>query len=315
MAHSLGSDDELFRGADPERDLYRAAAAGVADHSSGLGGRGGGAAGCRRVRLHRRRCGGRVDDARESRRVRKVAHSTADARRQRRPRHLGRRARPAFAGPFLLAPIGVLSIAHESAEVAVGEAAASSGVPMLLSSAATHSIEDVAATDAPRWFQLYWVNDREICASFVRRAEAAGYGAIVVTLDTLTLGWRPRDLRQAYLPFIRGEGCGQFFSDPVFLSRLESRRRRTCSPPRRRCSRRFRTSGSRGRTSTGCRQQTKLPLLVKGVLTADDARPGARARHRRRRSSRTTAGARSTVRSRRSMHSSRCATRCPKRSC
>ena len=124
------------------------------------------------------------------------------------------------AGPFLLAPIGVLSIAHESAEVAVAEAAASSGVPMLLSSAATHSIEDVAATNAPRWFQLYWVNDREICASFVRRAEAAGYGAIVVTLDTLTLGWRPRDLRQAYLPFIRGEGCGQFFSDPVFLSRL-----------------------------------------------------------------------------------------------
>ena len=87
-------------------------------------------------------------------------------------------------GPFLLAPVGVLSIAHESAEVAVGEAAASSGVPMLLSSAATNSIEEVAATSAPRWFQLYWVNDREICASFVRRAEEAGYGAIVVTLDT-----------------------------------------------------------------------------------------------------------------------------------
>jgi len=65
------------------------------------------------------------------------------------------------------------------------------------------------------------VNDREICASFVQRAEAAGYGAIVVTLDTLTLGWRPRDLRRAYLPFIKGEGCGQFFTDPVFLSRLD----------------------------------------------------------------------------------------------
>ena len=89
---------------------------------------------------------------------------------------------------------------------------------MLLSSAATHSIEEVAETNAPRWFQLYWVNDREICESFVRRAEAAGYGAIVVTLDTLTLGWRPRDLRQAYLPFIKGEGCGQYFTDPVFLS-------------------------------------------------------------------------------------------------
>src|SRR2546423_8482059 len=123
--------------------------------------------------------------------------------------------------PFFLAPVGVLSIAHKEAEVGVGKASASSGVPMLLSSAATHSIEEVAATEAPRWFQLYWANDREICASFVQRAEAAGYGAIVITLDTLTLGWRPRDLRQAYLPFLQGQGCGQFFSDPVFRSRLD----------------------------------------------------------------------------------------------
>src|ERR1700759_2720048 len=113
--------------------------------------------------------------------------------------------------PFLLAPVGVLSIAHEEAEVGVAQGAASSRVPMLLSSAATHSIEEIAETGAPRWFQLYWVNDREICASFVRRAEAAGYGAIVVTLDTLNLGWRPRDLRLAYLPFIKGEGCGPYF--------------------------------------------------------------------------------------------------------
>src|SRR5690348_5282352 len=123
--------------------------------------------------------------------------------------------------PFFLAPIGVLSIAHEAGEVGVAKAAASSGVPMILSSASTHSLEEVAATNAPRWFQLYWVNDREICASFVQRAEAAGYGAIVVTLDTLTLGWRPRDLRNAYLPFLQGQGCGQFFSDPVFRSRLD----------------------------------------------------------------------------------------------
>ena len=176
------------------------------------------------------------------------------------------------AGPFLLAPIGVLSIAHESAEVAVGEAAASSGVPMLLSSAATHSIEDVAATDAPRWFQLYWVNDREICASFVRRAEAAGYGAIVVTLDTLTLGWRPRDLRQAYLPFIRGEGCGQFFSDPVFLSRLAKSPQEDMLTAAATMLATFPNLGLTWEDLDWLRQQTKLPLLVKGVLTADDAR-------------------------------------------
>ena len=174
-------------------------------------------------------------------------------------------------GPFFLAPIGVLSIAHEEAEVAVGQASASSGVPMLLSSAATHSIEEVAATNAPRWFQLYWVNDREICASFVRRAEEAGYGAIVVTLDTLTLGWRPRDLRQAYLPFIKGEGCGQYFSDPVFLSRLDKSPQGDLLTAAATMLATFPNVGLTWDDLDWLRQQTELPLLVKGVLTADDA--------------------------------------------
>jgi isopentenyl diphosphate isomerase/L-lactate dehydrogenase-like FMN-dependent dehydrogenase len=173
--------------------------------------------------------------------------------------------------PFFLAPLGVLSIAHEDAEVGVGKASASSGVPMLLSSAATHSIEEVAATGAPRWFQLYWVNDREICASFVQRAEAAGYGAIVVTLDTLTLGWRPRDLRQAYLPFILGEGCGQFFSDPVFLSRLDKTPEEDLLTAAATMLATFPNVGLRWDDLEWLRGQTKLPILVKGVLTADDA--------------------------------------------
>src|SRR3954451_22122872 len=173
--------------------------------------------------------------------------------------------------PFFLAPVGVLSIAHEEAEVGVGKASASSGVPMLLSSAATHSIEEVAETGAPRWFQLYWVNDREICASFVRRAEAAGYGAIVVTLDTLSLGWRPRDLRLAYLPFIQGEGCGQFFSDPVFLSRLEKSPEDDMLPAAATMLATFPTLGLTWTDLDWLREQTTLPILVKGVLTADDA--------------------------------------------
>jgi lactate 2-monooxygenase len=175
-------------------------------------------------------------------------------------------------GPFFLAPIGVLSIAHDEAEVAVGQASASSGVPMLLSSAATHSIEEVAATNAPRWFQLYWVSDREICASFVRRAEEAGYGAIVVTLDTLTLGWRPRDLRQAYLPFIKGEGCGQYFSDPVFLSRLDKSPEEDLLTAAATMLATFPNLGLTWDDLDWLRQQTTLPLLVKGVLTADDGR-------------------------------------------
>ncbi len=173
--------------------------------------------------------------------------------------------------PFFLAPVGVLSIAHEEAEVGVARASASSGVPLLLSSAATHSIEEVAETGAPRWFQLYWVNDREICASFVRRAEAAGYGAIVVTLDTLTLGWRPRDLRQAYLPFIKGEGCGQYFSDPVFLSRLDKSPEEDMLTAAATMLATFPNLGLTWSDLDWLRQQTKLPLLVKGVLTAEDA--------------------------------------------
>jgi lactate 2-monooxygenase len=173
--------------------------------------------------------------------------------------------------PFFLAPVGVLSIANEEAEVGVGKASASSGVPMLLSSAATHSIEEVAATGAPRWFQLYWVNDREICASFVRRAEAAGYGAIVVTLDTLSLGWRPRDLRQAYLPFIKGEGCGQYFSDPVFLSRLDKTPEEDLLTAAATMLATFPNLGLTWDDLDWLRGQTKLPILVKGVLTAEDA--------------------------------------------
>jgi isopentenyl diphosphate isomerase/L-lactate dehydrogenase-like FMN-dependent dehydrogenase len=175
------------------------------------------------------------------------------------------------AAPFLLAPIGVLSIAHAEAELGAAQAAAAAGVPFTLSSAATHSLEQVAEAGGTRWFQLYWVNDRDICASFVRRAEAAGYGAIVVTLDTLTLGWRPRDLRLAYLPFIRGEGCGQFFTDPVFRSRLERTPEEDLLTAAATMLATFPNIGLTWADLDWLRSQTTLPLLVKGVLTADDA--------------------------------------------
>jgi lactate 2-monooxygenase len=173
--------------------------------------------------------------------------------------------------PFLLAPVGVLSIAHEEAEVGVAQASASSGVPMVLSSAATHTIEQVAETNCPRWFQLYWVNDRDVCESFVGRAEAAGYGAIVVTLDTQTLGWRPRDLRNSYLPFIRGEGCGQFFSDPVFRAKLDKSPEEDGLAAAAMMLATFPNLGLTWDDLDWLRAQTTLPILVKGVLTADDA--------------------------------------------
>jgi isopentenyl diphosphate isomerase/L-lactate dehydrogenase-like FMN-dependent dehydrogenase len=193
---------------------------------------------------------------------------TGNAARDQSVEVLGTRS----AAPFLLAPVGVLSIAHEEAELGAAQAAAATGVPFTLSSAATHSIEQVAEAGGPRWFQLYWANEREICASFVARAEAAGYSAIVVTLDTLTLGWRPRDLRLAYLPFIRGEGCGQYFTDPVFLSRLEKTPEEDLLTAAATMLATFPNVGLTWDDLAWLRERTSLPLLVKGVLTADDAR-------------------------------------------
>jgi lactate 2-monooxygenase len=210
------------------------------------------------------------------------ANLKAFERRRLRPRMLtGNRERDisvevlgtSSPTPFLLAPIGVLSIAHAEGELAVARAAAATGVPMVLSTAASNSLEEVAEAmgDAPRWFQLYWVNDRDVAVSLVERAEAAGYGAIVVTLDTLTLGWRPRDLRKAYLPFVTGEGCAQFFSDPVFRSRLERPPEEDTLAAAVAMLATFPNLGLTWDNLAWLRERTRLPLLVKGVLTGEDA--------------------------------------------
>ncbi|MEE1939870.1 lactate 2-monooxygenase [Streptomyces sp. TRM 70361] len=124
--------------------------------------------------------------------------------------------------PVLLAPIGVQSIIHPDGELATARAAAALGVPTVLSTASSHTIEDVAAAsgDGPRWYQLYWPNDDEVCVSILNRAKAAGFTTLVVTLDTWTLAWRPHDLDLSYLPFVRGVGTAIPFSDPAFLAGL-----------------------------------------------------------------------------------------------
>ncbi|GAA3638856.1 lactate 2-monooxygenase [Microbacterium awajiense] len=130
--------------------------------------------------------------------------------------------------PLLLAPLGVMELAHRDADLAVARAAAALGVPYTLSNQASVAMEDVAAA-APggsRLFQLYWSASDELNASLLRRAEASGCEAIVVTLDTHLLGWRTRDLDLAYLPFTRGLGIAQYTSDPVFQQLVRDRVRR-----------------------------------------------------------------------------------------
>ncbi len=127
-----------------------------------------------------------------------------------------------LAVPFLLAPVGVLGIAHPGGEVAVARAAAACGVPMVLSTASCTAMEEVAEAsgDGQRWFQLYWPKDRAVAASFLARAKAAGFTALVITLDTRMLAWRPRDLDQAFQPFLRGIGIQNYLTDPAFQASL-----------------------------------------------------------------------------------------------
>ncbi|SEP21569.1 alpha-hydroxy-acid oxidizing protein [Trujillonella endophytica] len=120
--------------------------------------------------------------------------------------------------PVLLGPVGALELVHPQADLAVARAAASLGVPMVFSNQASVPMETCAAAmgDAPRWFQLYWSTSDELVESLVARAEASGCDALVVTLDTTMLGWRPRDLDLGHLPFALGKGIAQYTSDPDF---------------------------------------------------------------------------------------------------
>ena len=176
--------------------------------------------------------------------------------------------------PFLLGPVGVLSIVHPEAELGVARASKATGVPMVLSSAASTSLEDVAAElgESPRWFQLYWWGDRELAGSLVDRAGAAGYGAIVVTLDTLTLGWRDRDLRNGYLPFLGGEGLAQFFSDPLFRERLDAPPEDDLQTASLMALAAFPNLALTWSDLAWLRERTQLPVVLKGILTAEDAR-------------------------------------------
>lgn len=179
-----------------------------------------------------------------------------------------------FAVPVMLAPVGVLSAVHPDADLAVARAAGSLGVPFMLSTAASMSMEEVAraAESSQRWYQLYWSGDHAVAASMVRRAEAAGYGAIVVTLDTKLLSWRERDLRNAYLPFLLGQGLGNYFSDPAFRAGLAQPIEENPQAAIMHWTRIFSDAALTWDDLRALRNHTRLPLLVKGILRADDAR-------------------------------------------
>jgi lactate 2-monooxygenase len=184
----------------------------------------------------------------------------------------------AMPAPLMLAPIGVQKVVHDDGELATARAAAAVGTPLIASTASHFSLEEIAeaGADAPRWFQLYWANDRRLVESFVGRAERAGYGAIVVTVDTFVPGWKPRDLQQAWLPFLNGMGIANYFEDPVFREALEK------SPEEDQGAATGHFLGVQANPSltwddlAWLREQTSLPILVKGIQHVDDAREAVR---------------------------------------
>ncbi|WP_067999877.1 alpha-hydroxy-acid oxidizing protein [Nocardia pseudobrasiliensis] len=180
-----------------------------------------------------------------------------------------------LAAPVLTAPIGVLELLHERGETLVAEVTRELGIGMVLSTAASSTIEEAGAAAGAWWYQLYWPGDHELARSFVERAVKAGARAIVVTADTPGLGWRPRDLELGHLPFLQGKGIANYLSDPVFRAKL-------ATPPEESEEALrmavltwvglFGNHGLRPADLARLREWTDLPIAVKGVLHPDDAR-------------------------------------------
>jgi lactate 2-monooxygenase len=177
--------------------------------------------------------------------------------------------------PLLMAPIGVIGLCHQDGrgDLETASAAARTGVPMIASTLSMIPIEEVAASmgTTPGFFQLYTPTDRELAESFVRRAETAGFKAIVVTLDTWLPGWRPRDLSTSNFPMLRGHCLANYTSDPVFRARLGRPPEDNMNAAVALWAQVF------GNPLTWddlpwLRSMTGLPLVVKGVCHPDDAR-------------------------------------------
>jgi len=215
----------------------------------------------------------------------------------------------ALTAPLLLAPVGAAGLIRDDADVHIGRGAAMAGVPYIFSNQGSSAMEDTARAmgDGRRWFQLYWSRDELLVDSFIRRAEAIDAGALVVTLDTTLLGWRPWDLNLGSLPFSQGIGIAQYTSDPHFLELARARAAQGLRKPEGRptlsavstllnIARRhpgglrdnLRSPVARAAVETfldiysnpslswdhirTLRDRTRLPVVLKGILHPDDAR-------------------------------------------
>lgn len=177
--------------------------------------------------------------------------------------------------PIFMAPIGVNGIctSDQHGDLAAAQASARTGVPFCASTLANDPLEAVAKAqgNTPGFFQLYTPKDEALTASLIGRAEAAGYKALVVTLDTWVTGWRPRDLNTANFPQLRGAVLENYFSDPVFRARLAVPPEEDLAAAVSEWAKIF------GKVLTWndlprLRSLTRMPLVLKGICHPDDAR-------------------------------------------
>lgn len=175
--------------------------------------------------------------------------------------------------PIMTCPIGVLEMMHPDADLAVARATQRSGVPMIISSQASFPMEEIAKANGngDRFYQLYWGKSDALAESFVKRAEAIGCKAIFITLDTTALGWRPRDLDIGYMPFLRSQGIAQYTSDPVFRAMLPQTPEENPQAAAFQFTQIFSDPGLDWARIAKIRSWTKLPVILKGIMRADDA--------------------------------------------
>ncbi|WP_433204208.1 alpha-hydroxy-acid oxidizing protein [Dactylosporangium sp. CS-047395] len=212
-----------------------------------------------------------------------------------------------LAAPLLLAPVGAGALIRRDSDVLIARGAAAAGVPYVFSNQGCSPMERTAKAmgDTPFWYQLYWSTDERLVDSLIGRAEDCGARALVVTLDTTMLGWRPQDLNLGSLPFARGQGIAQYTSDPRFMEIVRERAAQPAAKPQVTLGA-LRTLVSIAREHPGgffanltarepraavetfldiysnpglswahletLRGRTRLPILLKGILHPDDAR-------------------------------------------